>query len=79
MQPASKQMADWLRMILPRKPRKVVAIALANNMARIAWALMMHGEVHRRSPTRRSIGQSRNDTQKTGSTSSRRILVKAPR
>jgi hypothetical protein len=32
-----------------RKPRKVVAVALANKMARVAWALMTRGEVYRRS------------------------------
>jgi transposase len=47
--PGSKQMTDWLRAILSRKPRKVVAVALANKMARVAWALMTRGEVYRRS------------------------------
>jgi transposase len=47
--PGSKQMTDWLRAILLRKPRKVVAVALANKMARVAWALMTRGEVYRRS------------------------------
>jgi transposase len=44
----SKQMTDWLRDLLARKPRKVVAVALANKMARVAWALMTRGEVYRR-------------------------------
>jgi transposase len=48
MQPGSRQMTDWLRNLLARKPRKVVAVALANKMARIAWALMTLGEVYRR-------------------------------
>src|SRR5271166_6571880 len=30
-----------------RKPRKVVAVALANRMARVAWALMTRGQVYR--------------------------------
>ena len=47
--PGSKQMTNWLRAILLRKPRKVVAVALANKMARVAWALMTRGEVYRRS------------------------------
>jgi transposase len=48
MRPGSKQMTDWLRDLLARKPRKVVAVALANKMARVAWALMTRGEVYRR-------------------------------
>ena len=51
MQPGSQQMTDWLRGMLQRKPRKVVAVALANKMARVAWALMTRGEVYRRSVT----------------------------
>jgi hypothetical protein len=35
--PGSKQMTDWLRTLLQRKPRKVAAVALANKIARIAW------------------------------------------
>jgi transposase len=30
-----------------RRPPKVVIIALANKMARIAWALMMRGQTFR--------------------------------
>jgi transposase len=41
-------MTDWLRALLQRKPRKVVAVALANKMARVAWALMTRGEAYRR-------------------------------
>ena len=39
--------ADWLREMLRRKPRKLTAVALANKMARIAWALMTRGESYR--------------------------------
>jgi transposase len=48
MRPGSKQMTDWLRALLARKPRKVAAVALANKMARVAWALMTRGDVYRR-------------------------------
>jgi transposase len=48
MKPGSQQMTEWLRALLQRKPRKVVAVALANKMARIAWALMTRGEIYRR-------------------------------
>jgi transposase len=37
MRPGSKLMTDWLRAMLARKSRKVVAVALANKMARVAW------------------------------------------
>jgi hypothetical protein len=33
----------WLTQLLARRPFKVVAVALANKMARIAWALLAHG------------------------------------
>jgi transposase len=46
--PGSKQMTEWLRALLARKPRKVAAVALANKMVRVAWALMTRGEVYRR-------------------------------
>jgi transposase len=40
-------LADWARSLLAKKPFKVTAVALANKMARIAWALMARGEVYR--------------------------------
>src|SRR5271157_2998296 len=49
--PGSKLMTEWLRALLLRKPRKVVAVALANKMARVAWALMTRGEVYRHAAT----------------------------
>jgi transposase len=51
MKPGSWQMTDWLQALLQRKPRKLAAVALANKMARVAWALMMRGEVYRRPRT----------------------------
>jgi transposase len=36
--------APWLLAMLKRKPKKVVAVALANKNARIAWKMMMTGE-----------------------------------
>lgn len=41
--------SPWLLNLLARKPKKLVAVALANKIARIAWALMTRGEVYRRS------------------------------
>ena len=37
----------WLARMLARKPRMLVAVALANRMARIAWALMTNNEYYR--------------------------------
>jgi transposase len=41
-------MTEWLRALLQRKPRKVAAVALANKMARTAWAMMTNGQAYRR-------------------------------
>jgi transposase len=38
---------SWLWRMLQRKPRMLVAVALANRMARIAWALMAKGGVYK--------------------------------
>ena len=38
---------SWLARMLARKPKLVVAVALANKNARIAWALMAKGGVYR--------------------------------
>jgi transposase len=37
----------WLAQLLARRPFKVVAVALANKMARIAWALSASGGHYR--------------------------------
>lgn len=37
----------WLLALLERRPRKLVAVALANKMARIVWAMMTSGEAYR--------------------------------
>jgi transposase len=37
----------WLTQLLARRPFKVVAVALANKMARTAWALLVHGGTYR--------------------------------
>ena len=37
----------WLGRMLLRKPRMLVSVALANKIARIAWALMAHGGTYR--------------------------------
>ena len=48
--PGSKSASAWLLQLLERKPRKLAAVALANKMARIVWAMMARGEAYRRRP-----------------------------
>ena len=43
----SPEKYPWLTQLLARRPFKVVAIALANKMARIAWALLAKGGIYR--------------------------------
>lgn len=40
--------SPWLLGLLARKPKKLVAVALANKTARIAWAILMRGESYQR-------------------------------
>ncbi len=37
----------WVASLLARKPAKLVAVAMANKAARIAWVVMTRGEVYR--------------------------------
>lgn len=39
--------ANWLGKLVGRKPRMVAAVALANKMARIIWAIMTREENYR--------------------------------
>ena len=38
---------SWLDRMLRRKPPMLVRVALANKMARVAWALLANGEIYR--------------------------------
>lgn len=48
--PGSRHASAWLLGLLARKPRKLAAVALANKMARIVWAMMTSGEAYRPRP-----------------------------
>jgi transposase len=48
--PGSKTASPWLLHLLERRPRKVAAVALANKMARIVWAMMTNDTAYRRLP-----------------------------
>lgn len=50
MTPGHRHATAWLTGLLARKPRKVAAVALANKMARIVWAMMTSGEAYRSQP-----------------------------
>jgi len=39
--------SPWLLELLKRKPPKLVAVALANKIARIAWKMMITGEIYK--------------------------------
>ncbi|MFN4932944.1 IS110 family transposase [Bradyrhizobium sp.] len=41
------ELAGWINALLERRPARVVTIAVANKMARIAWAVMSRGESFR--------------------------------
>ena len=41
------ELAGWINALLQRRPARVVTIAVANKMARIAWAVMSRGETFR--------------------------------
>lgn len=38
---------EWTRRLLGRRPPRLVTVALANKMARVAWALLAHGQDYR--------------------------------
>lgn len=54
----------WLEALLRRRPRNVVVVALANKLARTAWALVAHGR--RYDPAWRSVAPQRPQQPGTG-------------
>ncbi|MFC7478623.1 IS110 family transposase [Dankookia sp. GCM10030260] len=47
----SPDAADWATRLLTRRPFKVAAVALANKMARVAWALLVRGGTYNTAAT----------------------------
>jgi len=45
------RLSVWVRELLGRRPFRLVSLALANKLARIAWAVMTKQEPYRTSPT----------------------------
>ena len=46
----------WLAKLLERRPTKVAAIAFANKIARMAWAMMAKGESYKEPIALAAIG-----------------------
>lgn len=44
-------LADWVQALLTRRHSNVVACALANKMARIAWAIAVHHTQYEAGPS----------------------------
>ena len=40
----ARNIGPWLTTLLARRPTKVAAVALANKIARMAWAMIAKGE-----------------------------------
>ena len=49
--PGRPSSSAWLLGLLARKPKKLAAVALANKIARIIWAMMARDEAYRRQPS----------------------------
>ena len=41
------RLADWIRELVAKKPFRLVSVALANKLARIAWAVLTSGDTYR--------------------------------
>jgi transposase len=52
----AKQKPKWLQNLVARRPLNVAVVALANKMARTAWALIAHGRTYRRDWTSADLG-----------------------
>ena len=48
--PDKANASPWILQLLQRRPRKLVAVAVANKMARVVWAMMARGQAYRQRP-----------------------------
>ncbi|MDN3710653.1 transposase [Paracoccus cavernae] len=62
----STRPGTWLGGMLTRKPPMLVRVTLANNMARIVWAMMDHGDVYKLRLQRHKPSRSRGRWSKRG-------------
>jgi transposase len=51
-------LSPWLEQLLKRKPAKLVAVALANKIARIAWKLMVTGQSYVRKDAPATVAEA---------------------
>jgi transposase len=51
---AKSRAVEWAKSLRSRKPYRVAVVALANKLARIAWALLAHGGVFNAQPPERA-------------------------
>lgn len=51
-----KSASSWILEMLKRKPPKLVAVAIANKIARIAWKLMITGERYKSAAASMFVG-----------------------
>jgi transposase len=49
------KLSTWLTGLIARKPFKLVAVALANKTARTIWALLVKGDIYRKTAVTASI------------------------
>jgi hypothetical protein len=49
---SSARRDGWMSALLARRPYKVAAVAVANKLARIAWALLVKGGIYREAAMR---------------------------
>jgi transposase len=47
LQGGSSRLALWVQGLLARRPKRLVTVAIANKLARIAWVVMAKGEIFR--------------------------------
>ncbi len=56
LQGKTSRLALWTQALLARRPKKVVIVALANKLARTAWAIMAKGEPYRAGTIEAQVG-----------------------